>query len=71
MGHQQRLADGTKSPWVAAFFAVSGSWEADGTIYGFRQDLFEDEVDAKFRAEVSRLFGVHTGAIWNSIKNGT
>jgi hypothetical protein len=52
-GAPARLADGTKSPWVAAFFAVSGSWEADGNIYGFRRDLFEDEVDAKFRAEVS------------------
>jgi hypothetical protein len=52
-GAPTRLLDWTKSPWVATFFAVSGGWEADGYIYGFRRDLFETQVDDKFQAEVA------------------
>lgn len=40
-GAPTRLLDWTKSPWVAAFFAVSAGWTSDGRVYGFPRASLE------------------------------
>lgn len=59
-----RLLDWTKSPWVAAFFAVSGNWTKDGRIYGFHRNKLEQRFEKKYGDEVDKeivAFGRHRG----------
>jgi hypothetical protein len=59
-GAPTRLLDWTKSAWVAAFFAVFGSWDSDGYIYGFRRDRLETYLRTNFESELSDLvWGPH------------
>ena len=59
-GVPTRLVDWTKSPWVAAFFAVSSGWDSDGCIYGFRRDRLESILKTRFTSDVEDLvWGPH------------
>ncbi|MBI1926020.1 FRG domain-containing protein [Candidatus Poribacteria bacterium] len=54
-GAPTRLLDWTKSPWVAAFFAVSDGWESDGYMYGFPRNKLEDCIREKFDGQLNDL----------------
>lgn len=74
-GAPTRLLDWTKSAWIAAFFAVSGSWESDGYMYCFRRDRLEECIGIEFISELGQLaWGPHPSDIkfsdtqWDSAK---
>jgi hypothetical protein len=61
-GAPTRLLDWTKSAWVAVFFAVSGGWDSDGYLYGFRRDRLERCMKERFGAEIRKrklVWGPH------------
>ena len=60
-GAPTRLLDWSKSPWVAAFFAVFGSWDSDGYIYIYQRDVFENRIEKTIRSELGLrfVFGPH------------
>lgn len=59
-GAPTRLLDWTKSALVAVYFAVSGSWQMDGYVYGFRRDLLESDIRTAFASDLQKLvWGPH------------
>jgi len=59
-GAPTRLLDWTKSAWIATYFAVSGSWQMDGYVYGFRRNLLESGIRTVLESELKELvWGPH------------
>lgn len=47
-----RLVDWTESIWIAAFSAASSEWDADGIIWIFDRQRFDEEVERRFGPEL-------------------
>jgi hypothetical protein len=61
-GAPTRLLDWTKSPWVAAFFAVCDAFDRSGFLYAFRRDRLEAKLIEDFGKELQERRG-HRGTV--------